>query len=54
VELDKLSFSLSIIRMVKSRKLRWTGHVAGMRKRDAYRLLVGKKETSRKNKAQVS
>jgi hypothetical protein len=33
----------SIIRMVKSRRMRWAGHVARMgAKRDAYRILVGK------------
>jgi len=34
--------SLSFIRTVKSRRLRWTGHVAGMWKnRNTYRILVG-------------
>jgi hypothetical protein len=38
----------SIIRMIKSRRMRWTGHVARMReKRNAYRLLVGKPEGRR-------
>jgi hypothetical protein len=33
------------IRMIKSRRMRWTGHVARMREtRNAYRLLVGKPE----------
>jgi hypothetical protein len=33
--------SLSIIRMIKSRKMRWAGHVARMgEKTNAYRLLV--------------
>jgi hypothetical protein len=37
--------SANIIRMVKSRKLRCVGHVARMgRKRNEYRLLVGKPE----------
>jgi hypothetical protein len=40
--------SPSIIRMIKSRRMRWTGHIARMReKRDAYRLLVGKPEGNR-------
>jgi hypothetical protein len=37
--------SPSIIRIIKSRKMRWSGHVARTgRKRNAYRLLVGKPE----------
>jgi hypothetical protein len=35
----------SIIRMMKSRKMRWTGHVAQMEEtRNAYRITVGKPE----------
>jgi hypothetical protein len=35
--------SASIIRIIKSRRMRWAGHVARMReKRNVYRLLVGK------------
>jgi hypothetical protein len=35
----------SIIRIMKSRRMRWAGHVARMgEKRNAYRLLVGKPE----------
>jgi hypothetical protein len=38
----------NIIRMIKSRKVRWTGHVARIReKRNAYRILVGKPEGKR-------
>jgi hypothetical protein len=34
--------SLSIIRMIESRRIRWAGHVAQMgEKRNAYRRLVG-------------
>jgi hypothetical protein len=34
--------------MIKSRKMRWAGHVARMRKtRNAYRILVGKPERKR-------
>jgi hypothetical protein len=29
-ELHNLYFLLSIIRMIKSRKIRWAGHVTGM------------------------
>jgi hypothetical protein len=42
-ELHNLFSSQSIIRMIKSRRMRWTGHVARIRaKRNAYRILVGK------------
>jgi hypothetical protein len=42
-ELHELNSSPSIIRSIKSRRLRWAGHVARMmEKRNAYRLLVGK------------
>jgi hypothetical protein len=38
----------SIIRMIKSRRMRWTGHVTRMRViMKAYRLLVGKPEGKR-------
>jgi hypothetical protein len=38
----------SIIRIMKSRRMRWAGHVAQMwEKRNAYRLLVGKPEGRR-------
>jgi hypothetical protein len=41
-------FSLpSIIRIIKSRGMRWVGHIARMRKKKAYRLLVGKPEGKR-------
>jgi hypothetical protein len=48
-ELRDLYSSLSIIRIIKSRRVRWTGHVARMgEKRKAYRLLVGKPEGKRR------
>jgi hypothetical protein len=51
-ELHNLHSSPSIIRIIKSRRMRWAGHVAQMgEKRNVYRLLVGKpegKETTRK------
>jgi hypothetical protein len=44
-ELRDLYSSPSIIRIIKSRRMRWAGHVARMgEKWDAYRLLVGKPE----------
>jgi hypothetical protein len=44
-ELHDLYSSPSIIRIIKSRRMRWEGHVARMReKRNVYRLLVGKQE----------
>jgi hypothetical protein len=46
-ELRNLYPSPSIIRIIKSRKMRWAGHVAKMEKRNAYRLLVGKPERNR-------
>jgi hypothetical protein len=47
-ELHDLYSSTSIIRIMKARKMRWTGHVARMgEKRNTYRLLVGKPEGRR-------
>jgi hypothetical protein len=47
-ELCDLHSSPSIIRIIKSRRLSWAGHVARMgEKRNAYRLLVGKPEGKR-------
>jgi hypothetical protein len=47
-ELHNLYSSRSIIIMIKSRRMRWAGHVARMgEKRNAYRILVGKPEGSR-------
>jgi hypothetical protein len=47
-ELHNLYFSLSIIRINKSRRMRWAGHVARIgEKRNAYRILVGKPEGKR-------
>jgi hypothetical protein len=40
--------SPSIIRIIKSRRMRWAGHVAQTgEKRNAYRILVGKPEGKR-------
>jgi hypothetical protein len=53
-ELHDLYSSPSIIRIIKSRRMRRAGHVARIvEKRNAYRLMVGKpegKETNRKTK----
>jgi hypothetical protein len=47
-ELRDLYSAPSIIRMIKSRRMRWAGHVARMgEKRNAYGLLVGKPEGRR-------
>jgi hypothetical protein len=41
-------YSSDIIRMIKSRRLRWAGHTARMgERRGAYRVLVGKPEGRR-------
>jgi hypothetical protein len=53
-ELCDLYFSPSIIRIIRSRRMRWAGHVARMgRKRNAYRFVGGRargKEIARKTK----
>jgi hypothetical protein len=47
-ELHHLYSSPSIIRIIKSRRMRWAGHVARIgQKKNAYRLLVGKPEGNR-------
>jgi hypothetical protein len=47
-ELYALYSSPNIIRVIKSRRLRWTGHVACMgERRGAFRALVGKPEGRR-------
>jgi hypothetical protein len=47
-ELHNLYSSPSIIRIIKSRRKRWAGHVERMgEKRNVYRLLVGKPEGRR-------
>jgi hypothetical protein len=48
-KLHNLFSSPSIIRMIRSRRMRWVGHVARMgEKRNAYRILVGKPEGKNK------
>jgi hypothetical protein len=47
-ELHNLFSSPNIIRQIKSRRMRWAGHVAGMREeRKLYMVLVGKPEGKR-------
>jgi hypothetical protein len=47
-ELHNLHSSPGIIRIIKSRRMRWAGNVARMgTKRHAYRILVGKPEGQR-------
>jgi hypothetical protein len=47
-ELRDLYSSPSVIRIIKSRRMRWAGHIARMgEKRNAYRLLVGKRPLGR-------
>jgi hypothetical protein len=47
-ELHNLYRSQNIIRIIKSKRMRWAGHVARMgEKRNVYRLLIGKPEGKR-------
>jgi hypothetical protein len=47
-ELHDLYSSPNIVRVFKSRRMRWVGHVARMEEgRGAYRVLVGKPEDKR-------
>jgi len=44
-ELNDLHSSPNIVRVIKSKRMRWAGHVARMKKRiGVYRALVGKPE----------
>jgi hypothetical protein len=48
VELNDLCSLPNIIRVIKSRRMKWTGHVARMgESRGAYRVLVGNPEGKR-------
>jgi len=48
-ELNNLYSSPNIVRAIKSRRMRWAGHVARMgEKRGVYRVLVGQPEGMRK------
>jgi len=47
-ELNDLYCSPNIVRVIKSRRMRWAGHVARMgERRGAYRVLVGRPEGKR-------
>jgi len=47
-ELNDLYCSPNIVRVIKSRRVRWAGHVARMgEEREVYRILVGKPEGRR-------
>jgi hypothetical protein len=47
-ELNDLYSSLTIVWVIKSRRIRWAGHVARMGKgRGVYKVLVGKPERKR-------
>ena len=47
-KLNDLYTSLNIVRVIKSRRMRWAGHVARMgERRSAYRVLVGRSEGKR-------
>jgi hypothetical protein len=47
-ELHSLYSSLNIVRMIKSRRMSWAGHVARIEEgRGVYRVLVGKPESKR-------
>ena len=44
----KVKVKVNIVRVIKSRRMRWAGHVARMREgRKVYRVLVGKPEGKR-------
>jgi hypothetical protein len=48
-ELHNLYSSPSLIRVIKSRRMRWAGHVARMgENRNAYRILIGKPKGKRR------
>jgi len=47
-ELNDLYYSPNIVRAIKSRRMRWARHVAGMgERRGVYRVLVGKSDGKR-------
>jgi hypothetical protein len=48
-ELHNLYSSPSIIRIMKSKRVRWAGHLARMGKRNAYRLLIARRKETIRN-----
>jgi len=46
-ELNDLYSSPNIVRVIKSRRMKWAGHVARMGRGGVYRVLVGKAEGKR-------
>ena len=47
-ELNDLYSSPNVVRMIKSKRMRWAGHVASMcEERGVYRIMVGKPEVKR-------
>jgi hypothetical protein len=46
-ELNDLYSSPNIVRVVKSRRMRWAGHVAHIEDRGVHRVFVGKREGKR-------
>jgi hypothetical protein len=46
-ELNDLYYSPNIVRVIKSRRMRWAGHVRMKERRDVHRVLVGKSEKQR-------
>jgi len=46
-ELNDLYCSPNFVRVIKSRRMKWAGHVARMGERGVYRVLVGKPEGRR-------
>jgi hypothetical protein len=46
-ELHSLYSSPNIVRVIKSRRMRWAGHVAHMGEMSIYRVLVGRPEGKR-------
>jgi hypothetical protein len=46
-ELHSLYSSANIVRVIKSRRMRWEGHMARLGRGEVYRVLVGRPESKR-------